>query len=247
MQPSPPEVTQAPQQYDRRKMERELKRDDSRLMLAYQRHDRKVDRELKKDRRKLFVALGEFVNMRGDDEGWTHFRKRWPNFFPEWEYAKLQDGSKVSIYTYPEVLNQIWMGGESDPYLDILFGIRPTPKPEDTNPEDMDTTRLSSIPPQSFSLEWKEGTIRYHGGCDFQRALYLLFRESWRARTCEACESKFIAQRVAQRYCSTDCSEKMQREIKRKWWTEHGQAWRQERKESKQKRKGGKNVSKKAR
>jgi hypothetical protein len=36
----------------------------------------------------------------------------------------------------------------------------------------------------------------------------------------------FIAKRHSQKYCSEQCSQLAQREIKRKWWGEHGNQWR---------------------
>lgn len=214
---------------------------------AFEQHERKVERELKRDRRRLFRALAEFANMRLDAGGWAHFRNRWPNFFPEVDYDRVAANETPGIFDFPFWVGEIWRGGETDPYLGVMLGIRPTPKADDLNPEEASALRLRSIPPDLFALDWTTGTIVYHGGCDFQRALYLLFRESWRARICEACESKFIAQRVGQKYCSTDCSERMQREVKRKWWNKHGETWRKERGSSAPKKKGRKNGTQKAR
>lgn len=39
----------------------------------------------------------------------------------------------------------------------------------------------------------------------------------------------FIAQRRSQRYCSEACAQPAQRELKRRWWREHGGAWRRAR------------------
>lgn len=215
---------------------------------AYQQDELKMERALRKDRWKLFRGLEEFASIRADKEGWAHFQKRWPHFFPEREYERIANDVTPSIADYPYFLDQIWMGGENEPYLGIMLGIRPTPKPEELNPEESAAAHLSSIPPALFQLDWNEGSIRYFGGCDFQTALYLLYRESWRARICEVCEANFIAKRTAQKYCSTDCSESMQREVKKKWWAEHGQKWRKERKASSTtKPKRGKNGTKETR
>ena len=228
---------------------------------------RKVQRELRRDRLKLFEALEEFANMRGDKDAWAQFSRRWPKFFPKWEYDRAvgekagpnlyepyffervkEEGGPTSISDFPFYLNQIWMGGESQPYLDIMFGIRPTPGLEDvSHPEESAATGMSSIPPAHYSLDWREGTIRYEGGCDFQRALYLLFRESWRARICAGCGSAFVAKRPRQKYHSTDCSEAATRQSKLASWNKHGDAWRQNQKDSKAKKKGKRNVSNKAR
>jgi hypothetical protein len=139
------------------------------------------------------------------------------------------------------------MGGETDPYLRILLGIETAPGSKDEGtPEDSWIVGLATVSARLYA-EWDEGVFFYEGGCDFQKALYLLFRQSWRARVCEQCEAKFIALRPAQKYCSTDCSEKMQRQLKRSWWAEHGEMWRGKRKRSKSKRKGRENGTHKAR
>jgi len=211
-------------------------------------YDRKVKRDLRRDRRKLFQALEAFANVRPDKKGWAHFRRLWPDFFPSEEYDRVAAGSEPSVLKYPYWLKQIWWGGETNPYLHILLGLEPTPdrKAEGT-PEEAWVADLRSIIPVEFYADWDEGIFRYQGGCDFQRALYLLFRESWRARVCEKCNANFNARRAAQKYCSTDCSESVQRELKLKWWADHGKSWRKERKVSKSKKKGGPNGARKTR
>jgi hypothetical protein len=210
-------------------------------------YDRAVMRDMRKDQRGLFRALEEFANIQKGVKAWAQFRKRWPNFFPESEYDDVMRGQKPSVYDYPYWLDQIWKGGETDPYLLILLGIQSAPGPADDGTlEDSWTVGLSSMPAHFYSV-WDEGLFSYRGSCDFQRALYLLFLDSWRARVCEKCGAKFIAKRAAQKFCSTDCSEAMQREFRRRWWAEHGKAWREKRKESKLKKRGGKNGTDKTR
>jgi hypothetical protein len=213
----------------------------------FQQHERLLERGLRRDRPKLFRALEEFANIRSDKEGWAQFKSRWPDFFPSEEYERAVQGLKPSILDYPYWLNQIWMGGETNPYLRILLGIETAPGAEEEGtPEDSWIVGLSSMPAK-FDAEWGEGVFTYEGACDFQRALYWLFRESWRARFCEKCDAKFIARRTAQKYCSTDCSENMQRQLKRRWWAEHGETWRRERRPSKSKRKAAQNGTRKTR
>lgn len=233
------------------------------LKRAFETQDRELERALRKDRAKLFRALGEFAIMEEDAESWAQFRRRWPDFFPEDEYDRITGpipgvqsstltvsfpeseectnaGLSPTIQSYPRWLRQIWQGGETDPYLEIMLGVKATPMADELNPEEAHRASIRSIKADDFALDWTASRIRYRGACDFQRALYLLYRESWRARVCEKCEACFIAKREGQRYCSTDCSEEMQREFKRKWWAEHGKAWRKERSETASKRKGGK-------
>lgn len=194
----------------------------------FRKHERALERELQRDKPRLFRALEEFANIRTGNEGWSHFRRQWPNFFPGEAYDRVAEGSKPSIVDYPYCLDQLWIGADSP--VNILLGIEAAPsRVDELWPEDMWLAGIASIPAEFF-VDWDEGIFRYRGACDFQRALYLLFRESWRARVCEKCLTKFIARRAAQKYCSTDCSENMQRELKQKWWAEHGQAWRKQRK-----------------
>jgi hypothetical protein len=210
-------------------------------------HQRSVMRQLRRDRPKLFRALDEFANIRSDAEGWAHFRKRWPNFFPAHYYDTVNDGSKQNILGYPYWLHHVWLNWElGEMALPILLGIDPNPERTEGTPEEAWLSDLVSIP-GAFYVDWDEGVFRYRGACDFQRALYLLFLDSWRARFCEKCKAKFIAKRAAQKFCTTDCSAAMQREFRRRWWAEHGTAWRQKRQKSKLKKKGVKNVADKTR
>jgi hypothetical protein len=203
--------------------------------------ERSIERVLRKERPRLFRALGEFANVRPDKKAWSHFRKRWPNFFPKAEYERAEDHVTRSVRDYPRWLHQVWLGNSAS--LLQLLGIKAKPQMPGDSSQALD---IHLIPAQFFA-DWDEGVFRYHGMCSFQRALYLLFRESWRARVCERCSAKFIARRVAQKYCTTDCSDAVQRELKRRWWDEHGETWRQQRKEPKLKKRGGKNVTHKTR
>lgn len=74
----------------------------------------------------------------------------------------------------------------------------------------------------------------------FERCLQHLGRCADRAHYCanSACPAPyFIAGRRSQRYCSDTCAQPAQREYKRRWWDEHGDTWRSERKKARRKRK----------
>ncbi len=74
--------------------------------------------------------------------------------------------------------------------------------------------------------------------------------EAKRLRMCKRADCPtpyFIASHLKQRFCSDKCAEWGQREWKKKWWTEHGTAWRQQRKKSGLKRRGGKNGTRETR
>jgi hypothetical protein len=80
--------------------------------------------------------------------------------------------------------------------------------------------------------DWRTGSFIYMPDNDFQRAVYILFREGWRAKTCARCSRRFIADKPLQRYCSTECSGETKRERTLDWWNKHGKKWRTMRKAS---------------
>ena len=211
----------------------------------FRKQERALARELRRDKPRLFRALEEFANIRDGNEGWSHFRKQWPDFFPEEAYDRVAEGLKPSVVDYPYCLHQLWNGADSP--VEIMLGIDAAPsRANELWPEDTWLAGVATIPAE-FLVDWDEGIFRYRGTCDFQRALYLLFRESWRAKVCEKCSAKFIARRAAQKYCTTDCSEAVQRELKQEWWAENGDEWRKQRLEATRVSKGGQNGTRKAR
>jgi hypothetical protein len=79
----------------------------------------------------------------------------------------------------------------------------------------------------------------------FEVALMYCMRSAERLRVCQNTECPtpyFIAQRRWQKYCSEKCAQPSQREFKRKWWADHGDAWRKAQKATgkKSQRKRGK-------
>jgi hypothetical protein len=63
----------------------------------------------------------------------------------------------------------------------------------------------------------------------FELALMYCMRSAERLRVCpntECVAPYFIAQRRTQKYCSEKCAQPSQREFKRRWWDEHGDARR---------------------
>jgi len=79
---------------------------------------------------------------------------------------------------------------------------------------------------------------------EFEFSLY----PAERLRICErpGCTTPyFAAQHLRQIYCSDLCAKWGQRQWKKKWWKEHGESWRAQRRLDKSK--GGKNVTRKAR
>jgi hypothetical protein len=67
---------------------------------------------------------------------------------------------------------------------------------------------------------------------EFERALRYLMEHHKLTRHCpnpDCPAPYFLALRHTQRYCSEKCAQSGERDTKRKWWNEHGRAWRKER------------------
>lgn len=211
---------------------------DRRLKQLLRKFSRHVERGLRRDRKRLFRALEDFANTRQDQKAWHQFRKRWPRFFPAAEFERVERGLSPSVRDYSRWLDFIWRGYGTGSELLLLLGVKAEVwVPSDPVSGVTQPAEIRLLPSQFFA-DWDEGVFQYRGLCMFQRALYLLFRESWRARMCEKCKNKFIARRVAQKYCTTDCSESVQRELKLRWWAKHGDKRRREQKAFKSKNKG---------
>jgi hypothetical protein len=107
--------------------------------------------------------------------------------------------------------------GRDDRALEVILYTHPAAKPELQN---------------RIMADWKTGTFLYDPANDFQRAVYILFREGWRAKVCERCSRRFVADKPVQRYCSTRCSGDAKKGRGRVWWNKHGRQWRARRKAS---------------
>lgn len=83
--------------------------------------------------------------------------------------------------------------------------------------------RLPSLSPLAcFWPDWAAGNIEYVSLLNFQRSLWLLFCESWRAKVCPRCSMYFLAQKPPQLYCSLNCSSAVHRASSLKWWKQKG-------------------------
>ncbi len=73
-----------------------------------------------------------------------------------------------------------------------------------------------------LSPSWQTGEFEYRPWNDFQRAVYLLFRERWRAKVCLQCGAFFVAKRPPQFYCSNKCFGEVRRNRNLLWWKQVG-------------------------
>jgi hypothetical protein len=85
-------------------------------------------------------------------------------------------------------------------------------------------------PHACFWPDWTSGRVEYASRTDFQRSVWLLFGESWRAKVCPRCSTYFLAQKSAQLYCSVSCSSATHRASSLNWWKQKGSQKRAARK-----------------
>ena len=84
--------------------------------------------------------------------------------------------------------------------------------------------------------DWRTGAFRYEPETDFRRAVYALFRQSWRAKICHQCNKYFIADKPAQVYCTTKCYGEAKRARDLAFWRDKGSKIRKERAAKERKR-----------
>ena len=81
---------------------------------------------------------------------------------------------------------------------------------------------------------WPSGQFVYVPANPFQEALYLLFRESWRARICRSCQKFFVADKQQRQYCSSVCAGEAKKHHDLEWWHRtHGKVARSQKKRGK--------------
>ncbi len=73
-----------------------------------------------------------------------------------------------------------------------------------------------------LEMIWSMGDFLLYPFTDFQRAFYLLFRQSWRARICRRCSHWFVARKPKQVFCDKICNAASRRYSQRKWWHKTG-------------------------
>lgn len=159
---------------------------------------------------------------------------------------------KLALF-YRDCLRLGWRPPEPGPYdiatgenFEILLGLETGyryAEREAALQEILAVYEFTDVKSSPILADWKTGSFVYWPSNDFQRAVYILFREGWRAKTCVRCSRRFIADKPVQRYCSTECSGETKRERNLDWWNKHGKKWRTKRKAS-SRHKGKKSVGK---
>ena len=174
------------------------------------------------------------------------------------------DQSRGLFYDIRDLLRRIWKGDDSfddrDTLLPLLLGLPPRIRQmtyrETVNPEQphslylgqgfklMDRSEVT-LPDNAMVLfaeltpHWRSGEFRYYPQKDFQRAVYLLFLQSWRAKLCVRCGRYFIADRPPRLYCSTGCNGQAKRKRDLDWWRREGSPRQKKKSKNKAKRKKG--------
>ncbi len=205
-----------------------------------------VNRLAASDRQRLFRGLERFAYAGDSAEEYKALAKGWPGLWPR----TLLDGQGNSLawhddchalfLVFRNALRYVWtplpdavkrgavsfllgIGGEFERLETGGIVLLPVQglneawdKIEKHDPAGSDTSRPVLYP------RWSTGEIAYDPGNDFQRALYLLLRESWRAKICARCSTYFVAGKPAQLYCSTACSGGVKKERTLKWWRNVG-------------------------
>jgi len=198
------------------------------------------------DRDRLFKGLERFANAGDSFDQYKGLGKGWRGFWPR----ELLDGLGNSLawaddchelfLVFRTQLRYVWtplpdalkrgavsfllgIGGE----FERLESGQPVFLPPPGLNEAWDKIRKhrpsgSDMSRPPIHPQWTSGNVAYLPRNEFQRALYLLFRESWRAKICAKCSTYFVASKPAQLYCGTACSGGVKRERTLKWWRDKG-------------------------
>jgi len=193
----------------------------------------------------LLKAVRELANLQDDAEAFERFCKRWPELayvsddVPEFHPIEVEETGVPTkfwlLYERRGYLQDLWEGDATALRRFLL----PTDPPEELREKYVDVEWGHGA---QILLDWRRGEIVYAPKTPFQWAIYALFRNSALAKVCANpdCPARyFVAKKLTQRYCSDKCAEVFQKEWKRKWWAEHGDAWRRGRRKTRRKS-GGK-------
>jgi hypothetical protein len=204
-----------------------------------------------KGRAQLLSALSSFLALGDTLDDLRRFRVKWPKFFPRKLYdiaegqlrhgrdsqdpptvyrvgvRHVEDRPMHVLAEFRDAVQDLWKYGADHQSLSIMLGLQ-----EDELNEYSDLWNRAlfwgNAPKARGGLDWKTGRFHYSPAFGFQAALYLVFRESWRARKCRNCRKPFAAKTPTQRFCDPCAEEATKRRVGR-WWKRHGKEWRAKR------------------
>ena len=212
----------------------------------------------------LFSRLEGFANLGDALEDFRAFFTEYPSFQPVQFYDFRKRGTpqeRQPVVWRPEfhrlslefrdMLREVWMSGRS---LGVLLGTdaqawkvinrstQPTAMQRILDSHKVALQKaMRAIPTNYFAVpseirpDWRAGSFQYEADTDFRRAVYLLFKQSWRAKACLRCGRYFIADKPPQLYCSTKCYGQAKQDRDRDYWRNVGSERREHRLERQRK------------
>jgi hypothetical protein len=87
---------------------------------------------------------------------------------------------------------------EEKPHPVTINGITVEIRPKETD-------TIAGLPYGTPVVDGNTGIITWSFGCQFQRVVYDLMQDRWRAMVCPECGKYFVADRTAQKHCSSKC------------------------------------------
>jgi hypothetical protein len=217
-----------------------------------------------KNNERLFQGLESFANLGDSFQVYLEFVKKWPTFFPA-EVRDINTGEPLGflldhschllVKFMRDYLRRVWRSEDEalkQQVPRILLGLTADTAKGSMQQLDSQTdfafkALLGNVSNRSdaalshpvISIDWIKGEFSYSPLNDFQHAVYLLFRENWRARSCSQCRRLFVAGKPAQLYCSVVCSVAARQRRDRDLWKMRGAAKRKARQNQLKRRKLG--------
>jgi hypothetical protein len=198
--------------------------------------------------------LVELANLLDDAAAVERFWKRYGNLLPKygedsWRIADVGEGFSDTELTFilalrtlirnfwfaPDIRTREWQVFK---ILHELLADSPWVRIQEPWPEGAPEDLVVRFPGGTSRLIKKEVPLFPPPVTPFEQILRHTLAAADRARICAhfGCVARyFFAQRRNQKYCSDACAIPAKREAKRRWWREHGDAWRMERGKRKQK------------
>ena len=191
-----------------------------------------------KEKARLFAGLETFANAGDSPQDYQTLAAQRPTFWPRnpssgtaWppnEHDKFLD--------YRDALRRLWQGDAGEQGLaeeqqllgDLayLLGLMTRDELRTTFFADRQAVEESWSERSVILPVWGSPDVRYVARGDFESALWLLSRESWRAKVCRQCRRYFVAKKPAQSYCSKVCYAKAKRSQQLEWWNRAGKLMR---------------------
>jgi len=209
--------------------------------------------QIPKAKEVLFGALEFFANIGDNIEDLHSYRRQHPGFEPieirrgqrQLPHAGSSEALHPLILGLRDILRLVWRHDADDHpwFLDILLGLdcgiyREGLRQYEADPKFpglFSEEALRCLHPYREQIiyseihsRWRTGDFEFSSASLFHKAVYQLFRESWRARICPQCARYFIAGKPPQLYCSTPCYGNAKRKRDLKWWRTEGAAKRRQ-------------------